>query len=401
VAATSPEILVDQNGGSRDVIKGQVAALTGLRGFAALVVVVVHCSSLTAYPWVGFHSYGPIALFVLSGFLLFQPWSRWMIGERPRPSIKEFAWRRLWRIFPPYLALLALVTLVYPPSRPSGWEGWLRAITLTNIYDPDSLTRGLYHTWSLGTELSWYVVLPVASLWIGVAIAHSRASATRVLTAVAIVALVVGLVWRWMFVAVLDGTSLAPTSAYLFPAFAFCFAGGALVGHLKVLQNRTPTSPPQVMGWLARHPFLTLTFALSFGILGASELGGPWTFQTATLSQGTIRWTSMTFMALLLVAGVASASDQSIIRRIFSWRPMTAVGRWSYGIYLWHMPLLLLMHREIDFPRGVGGLLIWVATVIAVSIPFGAITYRFVELPAIAWSKRSGPARPSMSQNSV
>lgn len=391
MAATSPEVLVDQGDASRSDGRGHVAALTGLRGFAALVVVVVHCSSLTAFPWVGFHSYGPIALFVLSGFLLFQPWSRWMVGAAKRPSISRFAWRRLWRIFPAYLVLLGLVTLIYPPSRPNDWSGWLRSMTLTHIYEPGNLTRGLYHTWSLGTELSWYVALPIVAVGIGLAIGWLRISATKVLTVAVLITLLVTLGWRWAAVFVISDPQVKMTSAYLLPAFAFCFAGGAFIGHMRVLQVLGNSGTPRVMRWLSNHPVLTLAAALTAGVTGASRLGGPWTLQAATFAESTIRWTGMTTMAMLLVAGVASSPERSVIRLMFSWRPVAAIGRWSYGIYLWHMPLLLILHRDIGAQPGPLGLLMWIILVTAISIPFGAVTYRFVELPAIAWSKRTQP----------
>lgn len=401
MAATSPEILFDPSAsGRRAVDKGHIAALTGLRGFAALVVVAVHGSSLTGYPWFGFHSYGPIALFVLSGYLLFQPWSRWLLGLAKRPSVKQFALRRLWRIFPPYLVLLGLVTLVYPPSRPTGWDGWLRSITLTNIYDPGGLTRGLYHTWSLGTELSWYAALPIVALFVGAIVHKWGGSPTFVVVAVALAALVLSAVWRWVTAFHIDDIGMRMTFPHLFPAFAVCFFGGALIGHLRVVQV-SGRRGRGVMDWSAGHPLLVVAIALVAGFTGASSLGGPWTFAPTTFVETTIRAASMTIMALTLVVGVASAPAGSLLSSAFGCRPMEAIGRWSYGIYLWHMPILLILHRELGVPAGPGGLVLWIGSIAAISIPFGAATYRFVEQPSIARSKKgANPARRVSQQPS-
>jgi peptidoglycan/LPS O-acetylase OafA/YrhL len=121
----------------------QIASLTGLRGFAALMVVVLHVAVLTDYPWLGIPDYGPVSLFVLSGFLLFRPWARWALRTGTRPSVRTFAYRRVTRIFPAYLVVLLVVTLVYPPARPDGIGQWLRAMTLTWIYQSGDFRAAL------------------------------------------------------------------------------------------------------------------------------------------------------------------------------------------------------------------------------------------------------------------
>ena len=75
--------------------------LTGLRGFAALMVVLIHSAGQTDYPGFGVQSYGPVSLFVLSGFLLYRPWSSWAIAQASRPSVRTFSRRRLSPCRPP------------------------------------------------------------------------------------------------------------------------------------------------------------------------------------------------------------------------------------------------------------------------------------------------------------
>lgn len=384
VAATSPEALVDTHAVIR---RGQIAALTGLRGFAALVVVVVHASSISAFPWVGFHNYGPIALFVLSGFLLFQPWSRWLLGNRERPNIADFARRRIWRIFPPYVAVLCCVVLIYPPSRPADAASWVRNATLTHIYIPGDLGRGLFHTWSLGTELSWYFFLPVFGLFLVWLVRRRGTPATLTISILVVAATLASVLWRWNYFFNIGDPGRRLIAPMWLPASVVCFLGGALLGHLAVV-NSLNGQPTRLARWVMDRQPLLLALALGAGIIGASRLGGPWTFAHTTWVEAMTRFVAMTAMALLLLVGTAFAQPGSLLAGLFGNRAMVAAGRWSYGVYLWHMPVMLIIYDRIGMPRGVGGLVVWIGLLAAISIALGAATYRLIERPSMDYSRR-------------
>jgi len=387
VAATSPDILVDQPGGRRGATtKDYIAALTGLRGFAAMVVLVGHAAGHSAYPWIGFPSYGPIALFVLSGFLLFQPWSKWLLGRSARPSVREFARRRAWRILPPYLVLLAVVWLILPTSRPSELGAFVRSLTLTNIYVPGEIYFGLGHVWSLGTEASWYVVLPAVAMCVGLLVHRAGVAPSVAVIGVVVAMLLLTLTWR-SYIFRTESVTASMTFPMLFPNFAVAFFGGAAVGFFRV-QDANGVRPAMALRFLSRHGVLTLVLALGVGVIGASQFGGPWGFEQTTLGKYNFRGAAMTLMALLLVAGVASSPRHTVFGALFGSRPVVAIGRWSYGIYLWHYPVLVLITQHFGPPQGAWGLLTVIAVVSVVAFGLGAATYRFVEQPAIAFSKR-------------
>lgn len=388
MAATSPEVLIDQPGASRaDRSRPHIAALTGLRGFAALVVVVVHVSSLSPHPWVGFPTYGPMALFVLSGFLLFQPWSRWLEGFAPRPRVRSFVRRRLFRIFPAYLSVLLVVTLIYPPARPDGAADWLRALTLTNIYSPDGMPHGLFQTWSLGTELSWYALLPPVGLFLGLMVRRVGVSATKAVVAMLLVGALVSLGWHALFLVHVEDLAHRLTFPRWLPTYVVCFFAGALVGHLRVLQSAAVGGRSRVLDWVEANQFLVLVCGLAAGILGASRFGGPWTFEATTTAEHAIRYVAMLTMAVLLLAGAAVTRPGGLFHVLLGQRLTEAVGRWSYGIYLWHMPVLVLLHRELGAPTSAMSQMIWVLGITLVATGLGAVTYAFVEQPAVRWSR--------------
>lgn len=396
VAASSPEILTEANGEPltrsarrRASATGHVDGLTGLRGLAALVVVFVHGSGLTQYPWFGLHDFGPIALFVLSGFLLIQPWSKWIAGAGDKPSVRGFVRRRVWRIFPAYLVLIALTALLIPESRPVNLGGLIRSVTLTTTFDPHGLRHGLEHTWSLGTELTWYAIVPLVGA--AAALLARRFWPSRPLLpfgVLLVVAVLISAAWRYYVDFHLTELGQKLTLPMWLPAFTFCFIGGATIGHMVVMK-RHGRSTLRPLEWFASKPALVAFVALGAAAIGNSKLGGEWTYTPPTFAESVIRTVACTTVAVVLLVSVAVGPLASWVNRFFSMPWLVATGRWSYGIYLWHMPAMILLANEVPIDPSLGGLFIWIGLLLAVSIPLGALTYTFVEKPAIAWSKRT------------
>lgn len=364
----------------------QVDTLTGLRGFAALMVVIVHSSGRSDFPGFGVQGYGPVSLFVLSGFLLFRPWSRWSLDSGRRPILRVFARRRLARIFPAYLVVLLAVAVMLPESQPRGLDGWLRALTLTNTLASDGLRPGLEQTWSLGTELSWYLLVPVFGLVVGL-VARRMAGSRGFWAGVVLmgVSLPISAAWRW-WVHVEDlGREF--TYSFWVPGFLVCFAGGALVAHLLEGERAGQVRLGRLRAW-ARDPWLLTAFAVAVTLIGASSLGGPTLYVPSTFTERQVRFACATLLALILLVAATLGDRESPVVRLLATRWMVATGRWSYGIYLWHLPVIVLLENDFTHRTGTAGLALWLGCILAVSVPLGAATYAWVEAPAISWSKR-------------
>lgn len=375
----------------QDVRSSQIAALTGMRGFAALVVVVVHTSGYSNYPWLGIHGYGPIALFVLSGFLLYRPFARWVLGVAERPRILDFALRRVFRIFPAYLAVLFVWVLVYPPAAPNGGVGWLKAVTLVNTFDFFALIPGLKQAWSLGTELSWYVALPVlaAAMMFVVRMVPERWR-LRVHVGLLMSSVPVSVVWT---VYLRHG---GPESGAMWlPAYLGCFGLGALVG-LMMEAERAGLTDISRGRRLMQDPWLLPVLALGFLAIALSELAGPHTWdRVATLTDTLVRNGASTGLAISLLVMSVFAGPRSVVVKVLSSRFMQATGRWSYGIYLWHLPVIWLMFEEFTFADGPVELMACLLVVAVISYLLGAATYAWVEVPTIGWSRQLGARLPS------
>ena len=80
--------------------------------------------------------------------------------------------------------------------------------------------------------------------------------------------------------------------------------------------------------------------------------------------------------ALVLLAG-ATAGPQPLPMRALGVLPMRVVGDWSYSLYLWHWPVLIIAQRQVEGDLGFWRTLVCVALVFVLS----ALTYRYVEQP--------------------
>lgn len=364
----------------------QVDALTGLRGFAALVVVAVHASGRTDFPEFGIHGYGPVSLFVLSGFLLYRPWSRWALRSGAAPSLPTFARRRLFRIFPAYLVVLLAVAVMLPASQPNGLDGWARAVTLTGTFASDGLRPGLEQTWSLGTELTWYVALPVVGL-LGGLLARRFTARRSFFVVVVMLALSVPVTILWRVWVQVEDLGKEFTYSFWLPGFLICFAGGAAVAHFLEGEKLGLVDLSRIRGWFG-YGWVALVMMVVVALVGTSPLGGPVEYVPASFSERQIRFASSTVLAVLLLLACVLSKPDALLVRFMGTRAMTALGRWSYGTYLWHLPVIVLLEDDFTLRTGVGGFLLWMTCILAVSIPLGAATYAWVEKPAIALSKR-------------
>ncbi|WP_081795454.1 acyltransferase family protein [Nocardioides sp. URHA0020] len=376
----------------------QVAALTGLRGFAALMVVLVHSTVRTQYPWLGLPSYGPVALFVLSGFLLYRPWARWTLRLGSSPDVFVYSRRRLSRIFPAYLVMLFIVALVYPPARPVGADGWFYSVTLTWIYVRGHFPDVLAHTWSLATEVSWYVALPMMAGVSGlIARRFAARTALRITTGLIALSLPVTIGWEYWIYA--NHLAIYFTYSFWLPAFLVCFAGGALVALYMEAYAAGITSLPRLRRLTADRWAVPL-FVVGIALLGTSVLGGSDGYVPHTFGEDQVRFASVTTIALSLLTAVVFGPANAPVARLMSSTVLATAGRWSYGIYLWHLPVIVILDQRLTYPDGaVANLVMRLVWVLGISVPLAAATYAWVEKPAIDWSRRPMAFRAADSRH--
>jgi len=359
-----------------------VPGLDGLRALAVVTVLLFH----GGVGWLQGGLLGVDVFFILSGFLI----TSLLISEFRASgtiSFKAFYARRARRLLPglfvTVLGVASYAVWIAPASTRAAIRGdglstlaevanWHFILTNQNYFVRSGPPSPLLHTWSLAVEEQFYLVWPALAL-----VVMRRWKARGLL----IVALV-----------------LALTSA-LWCAFAFHYGAGAtrlyygtdvrvqevMVGaSLAALWKGTPggTVRPD-RSCLGRRGLAVLGLGgLAVLVWCLHEVNG----SSGFLYQGGFLVVSLSTLALL--AAVVGAPG-SLVERFFALAPLRYVGRISYGLYLYHWPIFLLLDGSRT--RLTGPQLLMVR--LAVSIGVAAASYRFVERPlrglppAVSWQR--------------
>jgi peptidoglycan/LPS O-acetylase OafA/YrhL len=350
---------------------GQRPALDGLRALAIILVLVYHAGISESIVRGGF--LGVEIFFVLSGFLI----TTLLLEERRSAgtvSLSAFYARRALRLFPALFVMLAIVvayTEVFgPASRLASvrqealaaafyYDDWYRAFAL----GPSTL---LGHTWSLSVEEQFYVVWPLAMLLV---LRFGRG--LRGALALALAGTLASAVYR---AAAWDGE---PTLIRVFTG-ADTRADALLIGcALAILVHSGRLHPDRVA------PTVRLLLLPTLLVLALVTARVSWS--SGLLYEGGLTVYSL-LCAVLLLALLGPASPA--LRRAFEWRPAVAIGRISYGLYLWHYPLFQIVD---DHFAGVDPNVL-APLKLLLTFAFAGASWVIVERPALSLKRHFGRA---------
>jgi peptidoglycan/LPS O-acetylase OafA/YrhL len=362
------------------ISRPRLPALDGLRGLAALAIVVLHVWMYTDafYPRpgrtdaldrvIGEFRIGVVLFFVLSGFLLAQPW----LNGRP-PSLGRYAVRRFARIAPAYwAAVLGTFALLHGTGH--GREVAAAdlpkfMVFLANVF-PQTRNQLDPPLWSLHIEVTFYVVLPL----IGLALLRAKRPP---LVPVALIA--AGLVWTTA------GTIHAwpPETLWTLPSYLGAFAAG--IGAALASKSYTGVRPRYTRRM--QHVHIRGTIVLGTVLV---EANGWWHSRGGTGTPGHAIGDLPAALGFgAIVAGIAARPG-----RLLASRPLRTLGTLSFGIYLWHMPVLYGLKLHDRFPeRFVPA----IELVLPLTFVLATASWFLIEKPAIALSGRAlakrSPAR--------
>jgi peptidoglycan/LPS O-acetylase OafA/YrhL len=331
------------------------ADIDGLRALAVLPVVLFHAG--LSFVTGGF--VGVDVFFVISGYLITGILAEEYVS-RGRISLLGFYERRIRRIFPALFAMIALcVWVTYELFDPEALirfaqsAAWA-ALSASNIFfylNLDYFGGGaeaepLLHTWSLGVEEQYYILLPLL-LIVTLKRSPGRAKLAVVLLALASFA-----------VSLLLTRADPEANFYLLPSRAWELLLGSCLA-LGIF--------PRAKGQRLREAACALGVAM---ILAAVFLYG-----RATPFPGLSALLPCVGAALVIWAGMEQADSRTA--RILRLPPIVFIGRISYSLYLWHWPLIvfptLWLGREMSHLESGGAAL---AALLAATL-----SWRFIEQP--------------------
>ncbi|MGY1671537.1 acyltransferase family protein [Geodermatophilus sp. SYSU D00710] len=365
--------------------------LNGLRALAALAVVTTHAAfwSGSYTPDLGGYALarldiGVAVFFTLSGFLLSQPLFRAAAEGRPAPRTGAYLWRRALRILPAYWLCVALALLFLPGNQGATAGDWLRFLTLTQVYARDWHAEGLDHAWSLCTEVAFYLLLPLLVRGL-VAAGGGGWRPRRLFAGLGVLSL---LGFAWSLWAASDPLVLGSLTLWL-PAYLSWFAAGMTVAVLTVsAPDGAAVRRVQVLAsspWTCWAGAAALFWVASGPLTGSVELDQPLTGAQVVVKH--VLYTGIAGLALLPL--VFGEQTEGRTRRFLASRPMHWAGEISYGVFLFHMLLLVSFWDlfESPLPLVLGGTL-------AVSVAVAALSYRLVERPLVERLRSVVPDRP-------
>lgn len=360
--------------GSGRTTQGRITGLDGLRGVAALVVLLYH-ASLVARPWLDPAAWTtltetPLKLllagtesvlifFVLSGIVVALPalrggfdWARYY------PA-------RLLRLYVPVAAALlfaAALIVLLPRDRSQMPEGsWMRDAQASSVspgalLSEASLMRPSYDIdnvlWSLRWEVFFSLLLPVF-VWVAL---RSRRHSAAVAAGAALVIVI--------------GRLTGNEALVYLPVFLL---GTVIAVHLDDL--RALAARPRV------RPFLPILFAAACGLLIASWLARPITTRGGSADH--VLW-GLSAVGAALIVVLAIVWPRAA--RVLDTAPAQWLGRVSFSLYLIHAPILGTLGYALGPDRW------WLACLLGIplSLLLAPVFHRLVERPSHRLSRTVG-----------
>jgi peptidoglycan/LPS O-acetylase OafA/YrhL len=343
-------------------------ALDGLRGLAVAGVLLFHGGHLTG----GF--LGVDAFFVLSGFLIT---SLLLIEARDQGGIGLGAFwaRRARRLLPALAGVLMAVALyavlLAKPDELSTIRGdalatigyfanWRAVFTSRDYWSLFRSPSPLEHTWSLAIEEQFYLVWPLLTAVLVRGCRGRGVLAARRVFVTTIALATASLVWTLVIFdpanpsRVYYGTDTRIASILVGAALA---AWTAMRGPVRSARARAALEVGAVGGLVV----LALAWTRLSGSSNALYRGGFFVCALATI----------------VVIAAAVHPQRGAVSRLLSFRPICALGLISYGVYLWHWPIYVVLDASRVHVGGWPLLVVRIATTLVVAIA----SYRFVEQP--------------------
>jgi peptidoglycan/LPS O-acetylase OafA/YrhL len=317
--------------------------LDGLRAIAVLAVMAFHFG----LPFAPQGFLGVDIFFVLSGFLISS-----IIASEVQSSgamnWRRFYRRRAFRLLPAFWVMLIIVAALVPPAATLSSFGYV--INWTTALGLVPINEALGHTWSLAVEWQFYLVWPV------ILVLALRRLSPRSVVLLALTLGIASAVWRaglW---------TIGPDWTRVWHA-TDTHADGLLLG--------------SALGVVAAFGLVPLTTRLDRGLWGATAIALAVIASLVVILPPSLGFLAtlggpLVAVAIAVVVARVAVFPSGRLGGILSFGPLVRVGVISYGLYLWHVPIRVLMDQNGP-----------VEAAVATALTFAAalLSYRFIETP--------------------
>ena len=383
------------------------AGFDGLRAIAAVSILFLHTAYVSGFTTTSsFGIYtsrleiGVSVFFLISGFLLYRPFAVSHLTGQRSPDTRRFWERRLLRIVPAYWLALTLLAYVFHVISlgPGAGEAAIHYFFL-QIYFPKAVFFGIPQAWSICTEMSFYLFIPLYAAVVGLGrLAQRTRMAVELFGLAALV--VVSVIFRWWashlpVIKVVNGhfeavcyphcSTQSPFPALMvdwLPARLDLFALGMLLAVLSAWWTERRSEP----SWLSNRMVPWVSWiAAAFVYWCVSHMGIPVTPLYLTTPIKAIELQSFygVFAFLLLLPVVFGPEDRSLIRRLLTWWPIASLGVISYGIYLWHLDMIDPFISWTGYQQFHVPYVVLALGVLTVTVAIATLSYFLVERPIL------------------
>lgn len=374
-------------------------ALDGIRAVASLFVVMLHTAFSTAMAadntmfWrvVSNGGVGVPIFFALSGLLLYRPWARQVIEGGEGPDARTYLWHRGLRILPAYWIVLVVGLFAFSRGHVDSFRTWLEWLTLTAYYNPrpwwDGVgPPGLGPIWSLSVEASFYLVLPLLAAglrWFAVRGGRDDPDerARRLLIGLGVLT-----VLSYATTMVLRLTVEYEAMFYyehLLPRSLLYFTLGMALSVVSVWAGARPgTRVARRAAVLGAMPGAWWLLALCCLVLASTPISMPFQDVPQNGPQYIVSGTLYPVIAVAVVLPAALAPGDRVTVAVLGNPVLHRIGLISYGIYLWHMPVIQGWYDITGWPLWNRDFWVLFPVVFAVSVVAATVSYFAVEKPS-------------------
>ncbi len=345
---------------------GYEPSLDGIRAFSVVAVMLYHAN----IAWLPGGFLGVEVFFVVSGFLI----TSLLIEEREstqRINLKQFWIRRARRLLPALFVMLSATAIcvafyatdsapdfrrdVFPSL--GYFSNWWQIFAVDTPYFAASSLPVLRHLWSLAVEEQWYLMWPLLFTFVFGAM-WMRSKVSGVLLVACCCAVMAATALRFV-----QDNETRTNFLYL---STLTRSSGLLLGAAVAMLWR-PWRKNALSSWWRSSiaDALAIASIVVIGVLMATvHVADPFLYQGGLAA---------TTLASAVMVVVVMRPNGLIVKRFFSQNFFVEIGRRSYGLYLWHWPIFVVVHARDSGNR--------FAVALAATIIINEFVYQYVEIP--------------------